>query len=40
MHGAVPLQGPADQPVNVELLSGIAVSVTEVPVGNDAEHVE
>src|SRR5512132_1479921 len=37
-QGPVPVQSPP-QPVNVEPASGVAVSVTAVPDGNDAEHV-
>ena len=35
----VPLQSPPDQPVKFDPESAAAVSVTVVPVGNDAEHV-
>jgi hypothetical protein len=35
----VPEQPPPLQPVNVEPAEGVAVSVTEVPLVNDAEHV-
>ena len=35
----VPLQPPPDQPVKLEPVSGVAVSVTAVPWGNDVEQV-
>ena len=38
-QGAVPEQAPL-HPVNVEVLSGVAVSVTEVPRGKAVVHVE
>src|SRR5690242_6551906 len=33
VHGAVPLQPPPSQPPKIELASGVAVSVTDVPTG-------
>jgi hypothetical protein len=37
-HEPVPVHAPL-QPPNVEVPSGVAVSVTIVPIPNDAEHV-
>ena len=39
VHVPVPEHAP-DQPVNVELASAVAVSVTEAPEAYDAEQVE
>ena len=36
----VPLQPPPDHPANVDPDAGVAVSVTEVPLANNALHVE
>ena len=38
-HGAVPEQDPL-HPTNVDVLSGVAVSVTGVPTEKVAEHLE
>jgi hypothetical protein len=40
VHVPVPLHPPPDQPVKIDPTSAAAVSVTLVPAGNDAEHVE
>ena len=39
VHGPVPEQPPPLQPVKVKPAVGVAVSVTRVPLGNEAEHV-
>jgi hypothetical protein len=39
VQGPMPEQPPPLQPVNVEPVAGVAVSVTEVPDANGAEHV-
>ena len=40
VHVPVPEQPPPDQPANVEVAAGVAVSVTELPLANQPEHVE
>jgi hypothetical protein len=39
VHAPVPLQPPPDQPVNMELASGVAVNVTSVPVSKTSEQL-
>ena len=40
VHVPVPVHPPSDQPANVELPSGAAVSVTDVPLAKVAEQAE